>query len=96
MWEDDNYKYFEILLSQQVDDTLGHFLEGKYSKFMEAHKKILCNHVKDSQKEYNKFYGTLYRTPERRMEIEDFLDVELEPDAELFSILNIDEELMDD
>ena len=71
------------------------FLEGKYSKFDPAFKtRILRFH--NSGKE-STLGHILYRTPARKKQLENalMLDFKLDENAELYSILNIEEETYD-
>lgn len=67
------------------------FLKGKYSKFKESSKEYLCNHAcRNSEKKphQTQMYSILYRTKNRKEEIEAKLDVKLSDDAEYASIFN--------
>lgn len=67
------------------------FLLGKYSKFSNDTKKILCDHAcrNSIKKNYEtQMYSILYRTDKRKKEIEESLDVKLPEDAEYASIFN--------
>lgn len=91
----DNVLY-TVKFPEEFNLEYKHFVDGKYSKFSEAAKKILCaNACKNTIKSIKQtnMYGVLYKTAEKRKELEEKLDIKLNPDAELASIIDINREV---
>ena len=91
MYEPDRYTtifYFQVPL-QWFDDYLL-FLDSKFSRISEGlKKKILRFYGLGPQ---SQVYKVLYRDVERRRELEEQLDVELPPDAEVASAVDFRQE----
>lgn len=88
--------FYKYLIPNEFCKEFDYFITGKYSKFSNKAKEIICysnngGHRKNI--ENSLVYKVLYKTPDRKQFIEDRLGVKLPIEAELFSIPNIEEEL---
>lgn len=82
---------YVLNIPQKFDNEYINFLKGKYSKYSEESKEILClKACKNSNKEpyETQVYAILYKTKARRDSIEEKLNVKLDEEAELASIFN--------
>lgn len=87
---DDGIMYV-MSIPNEYSNEYNNFLIGKYSKFSNDVKTLLCNHAcrNSSKKNYEtQMYSILFRTEKRKLELEDYLDVKLDEDAEYASIFN--------
>lgn len=93
--EDGNVMY--VMSCKGFEDEYLNFIEGKYSKFSEEAKKKLLSQIDNGKKriEDSNLYAVLYKTEARRLKLEKKLDVKLDKDAELASIINVREEVYD-
>lgn len=74
------------------------FLSGEYSKYSKTSKEVLTKSAcRNSLKQpyETEIYSVLYKTKARKEYLENWLDVELEDDAEYASIFNVESELYD-
>lgn len=95
--ESDDYNYFIITIPELFEEDFILFLEGKYSKMSKVAKLAICNFNRTSADiTDNDYYKILYKTPERKQFLEEFLNVTLPEEAELYSIINIEEETIDE
>lgn len=82
---------YVLKIPSEFESDYNQFLLGKYSKFNENTKKLLCNHAcRNSIKKSHEtqMYSILYRTEKRKIELEVALGVILPEDAEYASIFN--------
>jgi len=89
----DDFIYFELSVPKKYKNDYKKFIEGKYSEFSSNYKDMILKFHKidiDSQ-----IAQILYKGQTRRKKLEDSLGVSLDPDAELFSVINKDRELFD-
>lgn len=69
------------------------FIQGKYSKFSEELKELLCNRSGTKNIMLSEIYKILYRTQERREKIEELIGQKLDDDAEVASSPDIETEI---
>lgn len=69
------------------------FIKGKYSKFDDEFKELICNIHHNRFAMETQLYKIVYKTADRRQYIEDKIGQELDDDAELCSICNLEEEV---
>ena len=72
------------------------FIQGKYSKFSQELKDLLCKNQTVKPEMNSQIYKVLYKTEDKRLEIEELVGQKLDDDAELASSPNIDEEIWDE
>ena len=88
-----DYIYFKFNVSKKNKKDYDRFIKGEYSKFSPKYKDdILKFHEIDIESQIAQI---LYKGKTRRKQLEDSLGVSIDPDAELFSIINKDLELFD-
>ena len=88
-----DYIYFKFNVSKKNKKDYDRFIKGEYSKFSPKYKDdILKFHEIDIESQIAQI---LYKGKTRRKQLEDSLGVSIDPDAELFSIINEDLELFD-
>lgn len=82
---------YVMSIPDEYSNEYNNFLIGKYSKFSENAKLVLCNHAcrNSIKKNYEtQMYSILYRTEKRKIELEVCLGTILPEDAEYASIFN--------
>ena len=88
-----NLIYLKFNIPKTFKKDYTKFIEGKYSKFSSEYKDaILKFHDTDIESQIAQI---LYKGKTRRNQLENSLGMTLDPDAELFSIINKDLELFD-
>lgn len=87
----DNYLYTFNIDYYKSDIKL--FTEGKYSKFSEDLKELLCNRSGVKNIMLSEIYKILYRTQERREKIEELIGQKLHDDAEVASSPDLENEI---
>jgi hypothetical protein len=81
---------FVFKVPEQHKENYVHFLNGRYSELAPDYKdKLLDFHGFDIDGELAQI---LYKAPKRRTRLEDTLDITLDDDAELYSIMNEENE----
>tara|TARA_R110000744_G_scaffold321025_1_gene427130 strand:- start:476 stop:766 length:291 start_codon:yes stop_codon:yes gene_type:complete len=79
---------FIFSVPKKHEDNYEKCVEGKYSEFNPEYKEqILTFHSSDISSSLGHI---LFKSKDRRLELEKELNIELNTDAELFSILNIE------
>lgn len=94
--EDDSTILYTLRFPEEFSREYQYFLEGKYSKFSEEAKQILCkNACKNTRNKPTdtNMYGVLYKTEEKRKQLEEVLSVKIDKDAELASIIDVNREI---
>lgn len=69
------------------------FIQGKYSKFSEELKELLCDRSGIKNVMLSEIYKILYRTQERREKIEELIGQKLDDDAEVASSPDLADEI---
>tara|TARA_E500000318_G_C3412746_1_gene154251 strand:- start:68 stop:583 length:516 start_codon:yes stop_codon:yes gene_type:complete len=89
---DDDYVYFMFDIPRKYISDYNLFMKGKYSEFsIELKDSILRFHSETlTHREY--VSEVLYKSEDRKQDIEDFLDEELPPNSELESKPNLEKE----
>lgn len=92
--EDDKYLYSFNVPNHFKNDYIS-FIKGKYSEYSDNAKHLVCKYIYDNSKKVtNSFiYKTLYKTDDRKKYIENRIGQKLPKDAELYSIVNINDEI---
>lgn len=90
--KDDIWVYVFNINDYKKDVEL--FLQGKYSKFSEDLKELLCYNQPIVPIMMSNIYKILYRTQEKKLEIEELIGQELPEDAELCSICDVEDEIL--
>ena len=85
--------YIKFNIPKKFKNDYKKFIDGEYSKFSPEYKEtILKFHDVDIESQIAQI---LYKGKTRKQQLESSLGVQLDPDAELFSIINEDLELFD-
>lgn len=87
---------YVMQIPEKYEEDYAKFLKGQYSKFTDDAKKVICSYAcRNSIKKASDtiIYSILYKTPARKKELEEKLDVKLSDDAELASIYNPEREV---
>lgn len=83
---------YKIRVSERFRDDLELFYQGKYSQMSEDAKEIIIKYSNEKP-ENSLVYNVLNKTAKRRAFLEDLIGEELDRDAELMSIINLEEEI---
>lgn len=87
-----DYVVYEFIIEEKYQKDVQMFIKGKYSKMSDEAKRKILSFFGFSKN--GNMYGVLYKTPAKRKDLESFLSVHLPDTAELFSICELQKEIL--
>jgi hypothetical protein len=90
---ENKYIIFKFSVPEQFEDDFLLFLSGSYSKFSNNYKEEILSLNSYWSSIYNNISKILFPNKKHRKEIEEFLDVKLSANAEIFSKPDLNKEI---
>lgn len=87
----DTYMVF-VKFPEEVINDVNKILDGKYSKITDNSKKLIVKYWCVTST--SDLYGTLFKTKARKEKLEESLEVILDDEAELASVIDLTEEII--
>lgn len=96
-FETDFYDIIKFEVPEKYKQDFETYIQGSYSKLSEGYKTALLGLYTQFSEIRTDLYHILYPTDrERKLYIEDKFDVKASPDAEILSIIDLEEEIYDE